>query len=99
MLQQAENTPISTRQTNSKFTEDELYFELFIDLVRRFPVIWNTGLNRFKDCNKKVAWIEAVFQRCSVKKVFLEISQNSQENTCARVSFLIKLQVSGLQLY
>ena len=30
-------------------------------------------------------------QRCSVKKVFLEISQNSQENTCARVSILIKL--------
>ena len=27
------------------------------------------------------------------KKVFLEISQNSQENTCARVFFLIKLQV------
>ena len=32
-------------------------------------------------------------------KVFLEISQNSQQNTCARVSFLIKLQGSGLQLY
>ena len=31
--------------------------------------------------------IEAVVQTCSVKKVFLEISQNSQENTCARVSF------------
>ena len=29
-------------------------------------------------------------QRCSVKKVFLEISQNSQENTCIRVSFSIK---------
>ena len=30
-------------------------------------------------------------QRCSIKKkVFLEISQNSQENTCTRVSFLIK---------
>ena len=27
-----------------------------------------------------------------MKKVFLEISQNSQENTCARVSFLVKLQ-------
>ena len=26
------------------------------------------------------------------KKMFLEISKNSQENTCARVSFLIKLQ-------
>ena len=34
---------------------------------------------------------EAVTRRCSVKKMFLEISQNSQENTCARVSFLIKL--------
>ena len=32
---------------------------------------------------------EAVVQRCTVKKVFLKISQNSQENTCARVSFLI----------
>ena len=38
---------------------------------------------------------EAVSQRCSVKKVFIEISQNSQENTCARVSFLIKLQASA----
>ena len=35
---------------------------------------------------------EAVVLRSSVKKVFLEISQSSQENTCARVSFLIKLQ-------
>ena len=33
-------------------------------------------------------FLEAVIQRCSVKTVFLEISQNSQENTCARVSFL-----------
>ena len=39
---------------------------------------------------------EAVAQSCSVKKVFLEISQNSQEKTCARVSFLIKLQAWGL---
>ena len=31
-------------------------------------------------------------RRCSVKKVFLEMSQNSQENICARDSFLIKLQ-------
>ena len=37
---------------------------------------------------------EAVVQRCSVKKVFLEISQNAQENTCGRISFLIKLQAS-----
>ena len=30
------------------------------------------------------------------KKVFLNVLQNSQENTCTRVSFLIKLQASGL---
>ena len=33
---------------------------------------------------------EAFVRKCSVKKVFLEISQNSQENTCVRISFLIK---------
>ena len=37
-------------------------------------------------------FIEAVAQRCSIKKVLLEIPQNSEENTCTRVSFLIKLQ-------
>ena len=37
-----------------------------------------------------VPLLEAVVQRCSVKKAFLEFSQNSQENTCARVSFLEK---------
>ena len=36
--------------------------------------------------------IEAVVQRCSLKKVFLENWQNSKVNTCATVSFLIKLQ-------
>ena len=33
------------------------------------------------------------------KGVLFEISQNSQENTFARVSLLVKLQASGLQLY
>ena len=37
---------------------------------------------------------EAIAQRCSVNKLLLEISQNSQENTCARVSFLIKLTLA-----
>ena len=41
---------------------------------------------------------EAVVQRCSIKWVFLKISQNSLENTCARVSFLIKLQASPATL-
>ena len=33
---------------------------------------------------------DAVARKCSVKKVFLEISQNLQENSCARVSFFNK---------
>ena len=32
---------------------------------------------------------EAVVERCSPKKVFLEILQNWQENTCARWLFLV----------
>ena len=46
----------------------------------------------FLFCLKNARSSEAVVQSCSVKKVFLKISQNSQEITCARVSFLIKLQ-------
>ena len=41
-----------------------------------------------------VAITEAATGLDLLKKVFLKISQNSQQNTCARVSFLIKLQAS-----
>ena len=39
--------------------------------------------------------LKAVAQSCSVKKIFFEISQNSQEMTCAKVSFFNK--VPGLR--
>ena len=42
---------------------------------------------------------EAATGRVLSEKAFLEISENSQENTCARVFLLIKLQASGLKLY
>ena len=45
-----------------------------------------------KSCSTKCS-SEAAVQSCSMKEVFLEIYQNSQENTCARVSFFIKLQI------
>ena len=44
-------------------------------------ILWETQQHDFWEKT------EAVAQRCSVKKAFLEISQNSQENTCARASF------------
>ena len=34
---------------------------------------------------------EEIIWKCSVEKVFLEILQYSQENTSAKVSFLIEL--------
>ena len=48
-------------------------------------------------CERKIssykpAFTEAAIERCSVKKMFLEISQDSQGNTYAKASFLIKLQ-------
>ena len=33
---------------------------------------------------------------CSVKKMFLKILQNLEKNTFARISFLKKLQTSGV---
>ena len=60
---------------------------LVSDVFRRYikrPAPWNK---------------EAATGCVQCKEVFLKILQNSQENTCARVSFLIKLQAWGLQLY
>ena len=54
---------------------------------------------KFSKCDADYFSLEAVVQMCSVEKVFLKILQNSQENTCARVSFSIKLQALGMQLY
>ena len=48
---------------------------------------------------EKYIFPETGARRCSVKKMFLKIVQNSQENTCARASFLIILQAWGLWLY
>ena len=45
---------------------------------------------------EKIKKKNQVAQKGSVKKLFFEILQNSQENTCVRVSFSVKLQDSGL---
>ena len=54
-------------------------------------------MNKFLNYNNSGSTGSALYTRmCSVKKIFLKVSQNSQENTCARVSFLIKLQTAAL---
>ena len=51
------------------------------------------GLSIFSGARKHVIKLieAATGGALQTKKVFLKISQNSQENTCARNSFLIKL--------
>ena len=47
-------------------------------------------INISKISRRKRLFSEAVTQRCSVKKVFLEISQNSQENWGLKPATLLK---------
>ena len=49
--------------------------------------------------NKTLERTEPVVRMYSVKKMFLKISQNSQQNTCIRVCFPLKLLASGLRIY
>ena len=69
-----------------------LYFHVRIKCFLR-------GAEMFNGTKQIFSFREVVAQARSVKKVFLEISQNSQESTCARASFLVNLQASGLQLF
>ena len=58
------------------------YIQSFVSYWKFFPRFSNFCRAAFRNSH----------QRCSVKNVFLDFSQYSQENTCVRVSFLIKLE-------
>ena len=56
------------------------------------------------NCTGKICYQYGNFQNTEVAaggvhKIQIKVSQKSQESTYARVSFLIRLQVLGLQLY
>ena len=61
---------------------------------------WSDRFSKFKSKRKHFAfneWASEVSEAATkgvLKNVFLEISQNSQENTCVRDSFLIKFQAA-----
>ena len=75
-----------------KLQNDTFTFQIrsFCTLLFLTAILKTT--KNFTLCDKCAT--EAVARRCSVKKVFLEILQSTQENTCARVYFLNK--VAGL---
>ena len=70
----------------------EVFFNRYIvvascfEKVRIFQVISSKRLmTMFED--RAIVFLEALVRRCSVKKVFLEISQNLQENTWCQSLF------------
>ena len=73
----------------SQFTEDFSNFMQFLKILKRGAFRWRFTL--------LLPTLHTILQKyppevfCK-KKVFLAILQNSQKNSCARVSFLIKLQ-------
>ena len=67
------------------------YVYLFYGLL--FTSMWFMDL-----FSQKIIFYSSSRQRCSVKKGVLINCTNSQENTCAKASFLINSQAWGLQL-
>ena len=58
------------------------------------------AVSHFSKVAGKKLKTETVVRSCSVKKVFLETSQNSEENTCTRDSISIKLKaIEHLKLF
>ena len=82
------------RQTKAKFSygKNETFSISLNHLISQSQQMYFTDAN-FPDGGDYFS-IRSSHWSCSVKKMFLEISQNSQKYSCARVSFLIKLQAS-----
>ena len=62
----------------SKLDVESCFFVFILDFLQNYY---------YKKKGVYVHFVETVAQSCSVKKVFLEMSQNSKESTCARLSF------------
>ena len=96
---QAAVTKKSSKEVvNNKATFD--FYTSFSFFPFYFQMIpWQSGSIVMSFIDKKLSYItektwkmicyifEAVVQRCSVKEVFLEISQSLQENTCSESLF------------
>ena len=59
----------------------------------------NNTLCCFSLKSKSLKYNNTPYSGSNRTKLFLETSQNSQKSTCAKASFLIKFQATGLQLY
>ena len=82
------------------FTKNKVFMYLFKTSKVCNVIYYQSFLKAFENQHGKLLrFLRSSHLRSSIKKVFLKILQNSQENTCIRVPILINLHVSGLQLY
>ena len=90
----------SSGQFQSAVAISELmyFFDISLDHPKHLPTPTTDHRQSFHTFSQII--LEPDSQRCFIKKVFLKISQNSQENTCVRVSFLIKASAdSGADVF
>ena len=78
---------IIKKKTNTKVAASKMKHQLFSKQRILGVLLIIIGSDISLELTQTCSWIT-----CRLKKVFSEIWQNSQENTCDRVSFLIKLQ-------
>ena len=61
------------------------YVRIYRNFLQQEVIKFSVLQSYFYISVTNVITTKAAVQTCSVKKVFLEISQNSQENTCTRL--------------
>ena len=74
----------------SEYVNYRIAWQLFTNILYKRLIFENLkNKEAFSFLHSFIQDLEAVARMCSIKKAFLKISQNSQENTYARVSFSI----------
>ena len=76
-----------TVQGNTTWFESESFFAVLFTTAKSGGL--HRKLIRYLFAGRAI--VKSNHRRWSIKKVFLKISQNSQEDTCSRASLLVKL--------
>ena len=95
-LEQHDLLPLIISPKFSNFLLSEKPFFPYINFIQSYLSLLYKFRCFMRSSNS--SYPEVVVQKCSVKKVFLEISQNSHENSRAVPCFFFN-KVAGLQLY
>ena len=90
LLITTKNVPLTSN--SNVYTGEEVFFFSFTSIIFSSLTKWNIFMFACKKSCSNGKKKQNQSPRGVVKKVLLEISQNSQENNYARASFLIKPQ-------